>query len=522
MNSSDRPAPPPHHHPGTDHAIRTIAIIGGGTAGWMAAAVLAKALGQQIRIRLVESDAIGTIGVGEATIPQIRNLNHYLGLDEHEMIRQTKGSFKLGIEFSDWGRIGDRYMHAFGDIGQSLGLSPFHHYWLRATQSGHPHSLWAYSLNQQAAIQNRFGPLERLGDSRLTGLRYAFHLDAGLYAAMLRSYSEARGVERLEGRVVDVKQHSGDGFIQSVLLENGTEIEADLFIDCSGFRGLLIEDALKTGYEDWSHWLPCNRAAAVPSETPTDASGKPLMRPYTQSMARPAGWQWRIPLQHRVGNGHVYCSAHLSDDEACALLLANLEGPALTEPRLLQFKTGRRKKAWNRNCVALGLAGGFMEPLESTSIHMIQTGISRLVSMFPDKNCDPALAAHYNEATRFEYERIRDFLILHYKATQRQDTAFWRACAEMPIPQSLQQKIELFEASARLYREADELFTEIGWLQVLLGQSITPRAYHPLADAISDAQLAEFLDHIRLLINRGVASLPNHHSFISRISANFN
>jgi tryptophan halogenase len=485
----------------------------------MAAAALSNALRRSCRIRLIESDAIGTIGVGEATIPPLKIFHQSLGLDEADFLRQTKGTYKLGIDFHGWAQEGARYFHPFGSFGVDFDRVPLYHHWLKARAAGDDTPFEHFSMAWTMARAAKF---ERpIRDPRLvqSTFDYAFHFDAGLYAAMLRGYSEARGVERLEGRVVDVKLRGEDGFIQSVSLENGDELAADLFIDCSGFRGLLIEGALNTGYEDWSHWLPCNRAAAVPSETPTDASGKPLMRPYTQSMARPAGWQWRIPLQHRVGNGHVYCSAHMSDDEACALLLANLEGPALAEPRLLQFKTGRRKKAWNRNCIALGLAGGFMEPLESTSIHMIQTGISRLVSMFPDKACDPALAASYNEATRFEYERIRDFLILHYKATQRRDTAFWRACAEMPIPQSLQQKIDLFEASARLYREADELFTEIGWLQVLLGQSIIPRAYHPLADAISDAQLSEFLGHIRLLINRGVASLPDHHSFIRRISA---
>ena len=514
-----------------DVRIRRIVIVGGGTAGWMAAALLARALGPLVEIRLIESDAIGIVGVGEATIPQIRLVNQFLGLDEDAVLRATQGTFKLGIQFNDWRRIGDSYLHAFGDIGLPLGLLAFQHYWLRsrtraASGSALPAvagstgaadvqgrtsaaGLWAYSLNATAAMANRFARIDQVGSSPINGTKHAYHLDATLYGKYLRRHSDARTVRRTEGRIVDVRLRAEDGFIESVVLESGETVAGDLFIDCSGFRGLLIEEALQAGYESWQHWLPCDRALAVPS-----ARVEP-MRPYTQASARPAGWQWRIPLQHRTGNGHVYCSAFMSDDEAASLLLANLEDEALAAPRPLRFTAGMRRRTWSRNCVALGLAAGFMEPLESTSIHLVQSGVSRLLALFPDRHCDPVLSAEYNRQTRFEYERIRDFLILHYRATERSDTPFWRHCAQIEMPDSLLRKIALFRCSGQIVRDGDELFTEGSWLQVMLGQGIEPARHHPLAEGITSAQLDEFLANIRTLIGRAVESMPDHARFVA-------
>ena len=492
------------------NAIKKTAIIGGGTAGWMAAAVLARTFGETMEIVLVESEAIGAVGVGEATIPMIQLVNQFLGIDENDFMRATQASFKLGIQFNGWRKPGDRYLHAFGEIGVGLGAVPFHHYWLRAKAQGDPRPVWDFSLNAQAAMQNRFQRLERVGSSRMAGIKYAFHFDALLYAAYLRAYAEQRGVNRIEGKIVHVEQRGEDGFIESVATEAGERIDADFFIDCSGFRGLLIEGALETSYEDWTHWLPCDRAAAVACE-----HGQ-TFRPYTQATAREAGWQWRIPLQHRVGNGHVYCSRFVSDDEAAATLLANLEGEALAEPRIIQFTTGVRKQLWVKNCVALGLASGFLEPLESTSIHLIQSGISRLVSMFPDRRFDEALIAEYNRQARFELERIRDFIILHYHANGLGDAPFWKERREMAIPESLQAKIDLFRATGRIYREHEELFTEAGWLQIMLGQGIEPQGYHPAADILSDDDLSRFLQDIGRLIDAAVSAMPAHEAFIAQ------
>ena len=494
----------------SDDRIKQVVIIGGGTAGWMAAATLAKTLDRSVAIRLVESDEIATVGVGEATIPQIKLFNSVLGLDEDDFVRETQATFKLGIEFVDWGKRGDRYLHAFGAIGKDLGLIPFQHYWLRHRQAGGATGLWDYSLNALAARDNRFGRLASVGQTRLPGLAYAFHFDAALYARYLRRYAEQRGVVRTEGKIQSVTLREPDGLVAAVVLESGETVGGDLFIDCSGFRGLLIEEALKTGYEDWSHWLPCDRALAVPCERTA-----PLL-PYTRSTARTAGWQWRIPLQHRTGNGMVYSSRHLGDDEAAATLLAHLDGEALADPRPLKFVTGRRKRFWNRNVVALGLASGFMEPLESTSIHLIQSGLSRLISLFPDKRFSPAPIDEYNRQAGIEFERIRDFLILHYKATTRTDTAFWRDCAAMAIPDTLARKIALFTQAGRLYREDEDLFAEVSWLQVLLGQGIEPISHHPLADDLSDDQLAGFLADLRQILGGAARALPGHVDFIAR------
>ncbi len=496
-------AAPPARDP-----IRSIVIVGGGTAGWMAASVLSKAFGRALAITLIESDEIGIVGVGEATIPQIRHINNFLEIDENAFLKATQGTFKLGIQFNDWGRLGDSYMHAFGDIGMALGLTPFHHYWLRAGAKGTGGSLWNYSINYQIAIRDRFAMMERVGSSRLTGTRHAFHFDASLYARFLRGRAEAAGVRRVEGKIIDIRLRGADGFIEGVTLEGGARIDGDFFIDCSGFRGLLIEGALRAGYEDWTQWLPCDRAVAAPC-----AHGQAI-RPYTQASARKSGWQWRIPLQHRVGNGHVYCSRYISDDEAVAVLKANLEGELLAEPRFLRFVTGMRKRQWVKNCVSLGLASGFLEPLESTSIHLIQSGVSRLISMFPDRHFDPALIDEFNRQSRFEFGRIRDFIILHYHANERTDSPFWIERREMAVPEALQAKLELFRSTGRIYREHEELFTEPGWLQVMLGQRIVPARYHPLADGLGEAQLTEFLGNIRTLVDRAAASAPSHADYI--------
>ncbi|MBU6404194.1 MAG: tryptophan 7-halogenase [Proteobacteria bacterium] len=490
-------------------ALESVAILGGGTAGWMAAALLAKALGSRVRIVLVESADIGTVGVGEATIPQIRHINAFLGLDENAVMRAAQATFKLGIQFNDWLRPGHSYIHAFSDIGLPYGLLPFQQYWLRARALGQTHGLWAYSINAQAAAQNRFARMERVGSSPLTGVRYAYHFDAGLYAQHLRGVAESLGVVRHEGKVAHVEQRPEDGFIDALVLESGARIAAELFIDCSGFRALLIEGALRAGYDDWRRWLPCDRALAVASARVTP------LRPYTQANARTAGWQWRIPLQARSGNGHVYCSEFISDDEAASVLLANLEGPALGEPRALRFTTGMRKQTWLRNCVALGLAAGFMEPLESTSIHLIQSGISRLLSLWPDRDFDPSLRDEYNRQTRFEYERVRDFLVLHYCTTQRDDTPFWRHCAHIGLPDGLARKLALFRANGQIVRDGDELFAEVAWLQVMVGQGMEPQRHHALADGMEVARLDEFLGGMRMLIQRAVATMPTHAQYVA-------
>ncbi|MBC9034736.1 tryptophan 7-halogenase [Sphingomonas sp. JC676] len=486
----------------------TIVIAGGGTAGWMAAAAFGRFLESGYRIRLIESEEIGTVGVGEATIPQIRLFNEALGLDENAFLRATGGTFKLGIEFDGWTEPGHRYMHAFGDIGRDVGLIAFQHYWLRARGLGIAKPLHAYSMNETAARAGRMHRGGPLTAAAIPPIPYAFHFDAGLYAAYLRRFAENRGVERIEGKIAEVARVE-NGDVAALVLESGQRIDGDLFLDCTGFRGLLIEGALETGYEDWSRWLPCDRALAVP----TANVGAPL--PYTRAIAREAGWQWRIPLQHRTGNGHVYCSAFTSDQAAADVLLANLEGKPLAEPRPLRFVTGRRRRAWNRNVVAMGLASGFLEPLESTSIHLIQAAVSRLLKLLPTLPVADALRDEYNRESDFEIERIRDFLILHYWANARPEP-FWQACREMTLPDTLLAKIELWRDAGTIVREHEELFTEDGWLQVLAGQGVEARRHHPLADQIPAADLAEYMETLELLYRREAEALPGHADFIAR------
>lgn len=490
--------------------IRKIVIVGGGTSGWMAASVLARTFGPRLDIELVESEQIGTVGVGEATIPQIRLLLNLLGIDEFDFLKNVQGTIKLGIQFNGWAKEGHRYIHAFGAMGRPLGMLEFHNYWLRALQQGRKDSLWSYSLNAAAAAQNRFDIFDTFGDTGLSGLVRAYHFDASLVAAYLRRHCEPMAVTRTEGKIVDTRINADDGFIESLVLDDGRQVSGDLFIDCSGFAGLLIEQALNTGYDDWTHWLPCDRAVAVASE-----SVEPLT-PYTQSTARAAGWQWRIPLQHRIGNGHVFSSNYMTDDEATAQLLDNLDGERLTEPRVLRFTTGRRKKFWNRNVVALGLSSGFLEPLESTSIHLVQSGLSRLLNLFPDGGFSQRTIDEYNRQCAYEYERVRDFIILHYHANQRSDSQFWIDRREMSVPDSLTHKIELFRASGRLHEDAEDLFKSVAWLQVLIGQGVEPEHYHPMADIVRDEQLAQFLSDIDRVVSAQARRFPDHRDWLAQ------
>lgn len=487
--------------------VRRVLIVGGGTAGWMTAAMLARILGEQIDLQLVESDTIGTVGVGEATIPAIQHFNAALGINEAEFLRETKGSIKLGIQFENWGRQGDSYMHAFGPVGRQLGMASFHHFWLAAQAKGDNSSFWDYSLNYQAAKAGKFSPQSQLPNSPLPGLQYAYHFDAGLYAAFLRRYSEQRRVKRIEGLIAKVEQKpSGD--IAAVVLTDGQVLSADLFIDCSGLRALLIEQTLAAGYDNWQHWLPCDSALAVPSE-----ARYPIV-PYTRSIAHGGGWQWRIPLQHRTGNGLVYSSRFLDDEQAKQTLLSNLDAPALAEPRKISFVTGRRKQQWRRNCVAIGLSSGFLEPLESTSIHLIQSAVVRLVQCFPATQDMTALSNEFNRQSQQEFEAIRDFIILHYHLNQRTDHPLWQYCREMALPDALAQRLELFRHSAQIFRQQDELFTEVAWQQVLLGQNLLPASYHPLADSLTKAQLTGFFADLKQVVSKTVAALPSHQSFL--------
>ncbi len=490
--------------------LRSIAIIGGGTAGWMCAAALADALRGACKITLVESEMIGTVGVGEATIPPIRLFNQRLGIDEHEILRKTQGSYKLGIQFVNWGKQGHRYFHPFGPFGADFDIVPLHHFWLRARANGDTSSLDDYSMAWAAASLNRFNRPTK--DPRMvqSTYDYAYHFDASLYAQYLRRFAEERGVQRIEGKIVDVSLHPDSGNIAAVTLDNGAAVAADFYLDCTGFRGLLIEDALQTGYEDWSHWLPCDRAAAVQCEHGGEFT------PYTRSTAHEAGWQWRIPLQHRIGNGYVFCSEFISDDEATATLLANLDGKPIADPRLLRFTTGRRKQFWNRNCVAIGLAAGFMEPLESTSIHLIQTGITRFLALFPDRHIDPMAVEEYNRLTRLEYETVRDFLILHYHATERDDSELWRQCAAMSIPDTLQYKIDHFRAYGRLVSTGIELFQNPSWLAVLMGQLVSPEHYDPLVDERSHVDSAARLEGLRRVMREAADAMPTHRDYVDQ------
>ncbi|MBB5212657.1 tryptophan halogenase family protein [Microbulbifer hydrolyticus] len=489
--------------------IRNLVILGGGTAGWMTAALMAKVLGRVVSITLVESDQIGTVGVGEATIPPIQNFNRALGLDEREFLQATKGTIKLGIQFENWSRQGTQYMHAFGGIGKNFPFCDFYNYWLRARAAGDTSSLWDYSLNCQAALANRFAPLNQIPNTNLPGISYAYHFDAGLYAQFLRRYAEEKGVKRIEGKVCDVASNSDSGFVENLKLESGDIVEGDLFVDCSGFVGLLIDKVVGSEYEQWGQWLPCDRAMAVPSKSAE------RIAPYTRSIAHTCGWQWQIPLQHRTGNGLVYSSSHWSDEQAQDVLFGNLPGEPLAEPRIIPFKTGHRPEQWKKNVVSLGLASGFLEPLESTSIHLVQSAATRLIKCFPHRGIREQEVAEFNRQSRVEMERIRDFIILHYKANQRRDSDFWRDCEEMVVPDSLQEKIDLFRSTGKVFRDYDDLFTEVAWQQVLIGQGVLPEDHHVIAEGLSEGQLKDLLQSLKTLVQGTVAQMPSHEAFLS-------
>lgn len=487
----------------TEKKVKKVVIVGGGTAGWMAAASISKLIGRNIEVTLVESDDIPTVGVGEATIPPLLTIHQLLNIEEHKFLAEVSGTFKLGISFEGWRDIGKDYIHSFGETGRDCWAAGFQHFWLKAKSLGSDVDYGDYCLELIAAKQNKFAHLPN------GGLNYAYHMDAGLYAKLLKRIADEFGAKRIEGKIVSVQTDRYSGFIDSITLESGRVIEGDLFIDCSGFGGLLIEKALHTGYEDWSHWLPCDRAVAVQ----TKSIGDPV--PYTRSIARPFGWQWRIPLQSRVGNGLVYCSKYLSDDEAVKQLLDNVDGEVITTPRVIKYRTGQRLKHWNKNCVALGLASGFIEPLESTSIHLIQKSIIRLLRLFPAQGIKQSDIDEFNQQTEHEVENIRDFIILHYHVTERCDTPFWQYCKSMSIPQTLEHRIKLFRETGKVFKVPNELFGENSWTQVMLGQGITPEQYHPIVDMMSREELDTFLLQIKDRVADIVSKLPTHSEFLA-------
>jgi tryptophan halogenase len=494
--------------------LRRVVIVGGGTAGWMTAAAFARIAGSLpgLTIELIESDEIGTVGVGEATIPQIVLFNAMLGIDEADFVRETRATYKLGIEFVDWTRLGHRYVHPFGFYGIDMQGVEFHHHWLKGRALGETAPLDAYSLACVGALRGRFAhPRPDQPGSPLSRLGYAFQFDAGLYARYLRRLAEASRVRRHEGRIVRTERDGETGDVSAVVLQSGERIAGDLFIDCSGFRGLLIEETMGAGFEDWTDWLPCDRAVAVPCELGGD------LLPLTRSTARAAGWQWRIPLQHRIGNGYVYSSAHLSEDEAVATLLANLDGAPLAEPKPLRFRAGHRRRAWIGNVVGLGLAGGFLEPLESTSIHLVQSGIARLMALLPGRRPEPVEIDRFNAETAREYVDIRDFLVLHYKATERDDTPFWNYCRTLEPPAGLAEKLAMFRRNGRIFREHQELFTETSWLAVMAGQGIEPEGYHPIADTLPDAETLTRLRHIRQVVSDTAEAMPRQDEYLRGI-----
>ena len=490
---------------------RRIIIAGGGSAGWMAAAALSRFLGDATQITLVESDLIGTIGVGEATIPQIHHFNNALGIDEATFLAETNATFKLGIEFVGWRDAGHRYMHGFGLLGRAVGIHPFRDLWLRAKFAGTADDLGQYNFNEVAARANRMIGLGH-SPSSVRDLVYAYHFDATLYAAFLRRMSEERGVVRIEGKIKAVERSPDNGDITALRMEDEREIPGDFFIDCTGFRALLLGETLGVPFDDWSRWLPCDRALAVPCER---VEGP--LHPYTHSTVRKAGWQWRIPLQHRTGNGHVYCSAHLGDDEAASILLANLDGPARADPRPIKFTTGRRKQAWSHNCLALGLAAGFMEPLESTSLHLIQTAISRFLKYIPSSSDEDQGRETFNRQIALEWEQIRDFLVLHYTVNGRVGEPFWDECRSMSLPDTLVAKMRLWEQSGVIVKEEGELFTEEGWTQVMVGQGLEPRSHSPLTAAIDGNELGGFLASLAEAYRQRAETLPTHEQWISHV-----
>ncbi|SHF37642.1 tryptophan halogenase [Microbulbifer donghaiensis] len=486
----------------TEKKIKKVVIAGGGTAGWMTAAALSKLIGKHLDIRLVESDAIGTVGVGEATIPTLHIFHQLLGLNEQEVMAATNATFKLGIKFENWRDVGKDYFHSFGTLGKDCWAAQFHHFWRKGLDRGIDFDIGDYCKEHLAAREGRFAVLPNQDRN------HAYHLDATLYARFLRKFAEKNGVTRTEGKIAEVRLNHSDGFIEALQLESGELIEGELFIDCTGFRGLLIEQSLHTGYHDWTHWLPCDRAIAVQ----TEAVDRPV--PYTRSIARESGWQWRIPLQSRVGNGLVYCSKYMDEEQARTQLLENVEGQLLSDPRVIPFRTGTRRKHWNKNCVAIGLSSGFIEPLESTSIHLIQRSVVRLMQLFPSRGICPADVDEFNAQTLNELEYIRDFIVLHYHVTERTDSKFWRYCRTMPIPDSLAHRLQMFRESGTLFNYEADLFGIASWIQVMLGQGLMPERHHPIVDLMGETELENFLASIRQQVRRQVENMPSHLDFI--------
>lgn len=496
MNSSQS-------HQSVNVPVKRVVIAGGGTAGWITAAVLSKALGDAADITLVESDAIPTVGVGEATIPPLQTLHEMLELSEQEFMAKTNATFKLGIAFENWRDKGQDYIHSFGFAGRDNWVCKFYNYWLSGKARGLVGPYGDYCTEHLASRENKFAKLSR------SGLNYAYHLDAGLYAKLLREFSESKGVLRKEGKITGVKLSETDGAIESLQLESGDTLAGDLFVDCTGFRSLLLGEALQTEYIDWSHWLPCDRALAVQTESVRD----PI--PYTRSIAHDSGWQWQIPLQNRVGNGLVYCSRYLSDDAARELLLSNLDSQPINQPKPIRFTTGTRARHWSKNCVAIGLSSGFLEPLESTSIHLIQRAATHLAKYFPSEGIAPVTVSEFNRTMRQEVDYVRDFIILHYKVTERRDSDFWNDCRTMDIPETLQSKIDLFHQTGRIFKRESELFGDESWFQVMIGQGLMPRSWHPLPESMGDAKLSDFLDSFKTKVARDVQQLPPHRDFIN-------
>ena len=492
-----------------DQRLKQFVIVGGGSAGWMTAAALSSLLASQdVKITLIESEAIGTVGVGEATIPDMLNFNRILGIPEDVFMRETEATFKLGIEFVNWGRQGERYFHPFGPHGSDMNGIDFHQFWLANRQYGDPTALEDYSLCASAAKNGKFRHPDPNPKSVLSNLAYAYHFDATLYAAFLRKYAEANGVERIEGLVETVSQKAATGDIDSVTLQGGKQIAGDFFFDCSGFRSLLMQKTLDVSFVDWSHWLPCNSAQTVAT------AHKDGLPSFTRAPAHSAGWQWRIPTQRRVGNGHVYASDFMSDEDARKILTDHLESEMLGDIRTLRFKTGCLDQFWQNNCVGIGLSSGFLEPLESTSLYLIQTGISKFISLFPSRNFSPTIAAEYNRQMRQEFDQVRDFLILHYVATERDDSEFWNYCRTMDVPDSLQHKIELFREGGRVFRYDDELFSKPSWIAVMVGQNILPERVDPIVDGLNPEQVSHSLQSMHRAIQSAAANMPRHEDML--------
>jgi tryptophan halogenase len=491
--------------------LREIVIVGGGSAGWMTAAALSSLLDpKDVSITLVESDEIGAIGVGEATIPDIINFNRLLGVSEAEFMKATQATFKLGIEFVDWGRKGDVYLHPFGQHGVDMRGIDFHQYWMHSRNAGNDRPIQQYSLCAVAAKRNKFTLPDPDPRSVLSQIRYAYHFDATLYARFLRRYAEERGVRRVEGKVEQILQAPDTGFIAGLKLDNGQAVKGEFFFDCTGFRALLAEKTLDIPLVDWRHWLPCDSALAVACHH----SGP--LTPYTRSTAKSAGWQWRIPTQHRTGNGHIYCREFMGDDEAASILLDGLDGEALGSPRQIRFTTGHRREFWTKNCIAIGLSAGFLEPLESTSIYLIQEGISRFISLFPDATMPQVMRDEYNRHMRTEFEQVRDFIVLHYFATERDDSPFWTYCRTMDVPDSLRHKIQLFREAGRIFRYDEELFTRPSWVAVFLGQNVVPRSYDPIVSTLSQDEVTSSIESMRTAMEGAAARMPTHEELLAR------